>query len=65
MVEDSRNVVRRAVQEARQEARQERNLEIARSLLGLLPPEVIAERTGLTVAEVEALAGESGGVVGH
>ena len=55
MVEDSRNVVRRAVQEARQEARQERNREIARSLLGLLPPDVIAERTGLTTEDVQAL----------
>ena len=54
MVEDSRNVVRRAVQEARQEW----NQEIARSLLGLLPPEVIAERTGLTLPEVKALQAE-------
>ncbi|MGA1264655.1 MAG: Rpn family recombination-promoting nuclease/putative transposase, partial [Prochlorothrix sp.] len=36
-------------------ARQERNREIARSLLGLLPPDVIAERTGLTTEDVQAL----------
>ena len=63
-VEDGRNVVRRALleglQQGREEGReagiQESRREIARSLLGLLPAAVIAERTGLTVAEVEALA---------
>ncbi|MGA1626470.1 MAG: Rpn family recombination-promoting nuclease/putative transposase [Prochlorothrix sp.] len=62
-LEDSRNVVRRAAQEnlaqglqqgLQQGAAQSRR-EIARSLLGVLPVAVIAEKTGLTIAEVEAL----------
>ena len=61
-VEDGRNVVRRALleglQQGRTEGEQQRSRDIARSLLGLLPPGTIAEKTGLTVAEVEALAGE-------
>ena len=63
-VEDGRNVVRRALLEGRQQGREEgrtegeqqRSRDIARSLRGLLPVAVIAEKTGLTVAEVEALA---------
>ena len=51
-VEDGRNVVRRALLEVQQQ----RSREIARSLRGLLPVAVIAEKTGLTLAEVEALA---------
>ncbi len=61
-MEDGRNVVRRALleglQQGRTEGEQQRSRDIARSLLGLLPPGTIAEKTGLTVAEVEALAGE-------
>ncbi|MGA1264110.1 MAG: Rpn family recombination-promoting nuclease/putative transposase [Prochlorothrix sp.] len=67
MVEDNRNVVRRAILEGRQQGREEglqkgreegereSRLAIARSLLDLLPAAVIAERTGLSIAEVEAL----------
>lgn len=73
-IEDSRNIVLKAAQESLQEGLQqglqqglEQGLlrgvdqsrrEIARSLLGVLPAAVIAEKTGLTVAEVEALAAE-------
>jgi len=69
-VEDSRNVVRRALlegleqglqqglQQGQAQGEQQRSRDIARSLLGLLPPETIAEKTGLTVAEVEALGTE-------
>ena len=71
-VEDSRNVVRRALlegleqgreeglqrglQQGQAQGKQQRSRDIARSLLGLLPPATISEKTGLTVAEVEALA---------
>ncbi len=47
--------LQQGLQQAR-EAVQESRRDIARSLLGLLPTEVIADRTGLTLAEVEALA---------
>jgi len=69
-VEDSHNVVRRALlegleqglqqglQQGQAQGEQQRSRDIARSLLGLLPPETIAEKTGLTVAEVEALGTE-------
>jgi predicted transposase/invertase (TIGR01784 family) len=76
LVEDSRNVVLRATQEGLQQGLQEglqqglqqgreegvqaSRREIARSLVGLLPLEVIAERTGLAMEEVEALAREMG-----
>ncbi|MGA1284372.1 MAG: Rpn family recombination-promoting nuclease/putative transposase, partial [Prochlorothrix sp.] len=48
--------LQRGLQQGQAQGEQQRSRDIARSLLGLLPPETIAEKTGLTVAEVEALA---------
>jgi len=36
-------------------AKQEKAIEIARGLMGLLPIEVIAEKTGLLIQEIEKL----------
>lgn len=71
VLQDNRNIVLQAareglaqgrqegLQEGRQEGRQEGLMagkrEVARSLLGVLPLEVISEKTGLSVAELEAL----------
>jgi predicted transposase/invertase (TIGR01784 family) len=56
---DSRNAIRKAAQDAetRGEARGEAKakIEIARSLLGVLPIETISLTTGLSVSEIEAL----------
>lgn len=50
-LEDSRNVVLKAEQDGREQSKRE----IARSLLDILPPEVISAKTGLSLAEIEAL----------
>ncbi|GAA6622930.1 Rpn family recombination-promoting nuclease/putative transposase [Scytonema sp. NUACC26] len=60
---DNRNAILKARQEGREEGREEgrleggksKALEIARSLLDLLDAETIAQKTGLTVAEVQQL----------
>ncbi len=46
---------RNAILKAKQEGRQEERLEIARSLLDVLDEETIAQKTALTVAEVQRL----------
>lgn len=58
-VEDSRNIVRRSLQQGLEQGLQQSRRDIARSLLDLLPPSVIAEKTGLSLPEVEALSQES------
>ena len=56
---DNRNAILKAKQDGeikgRQEGRQEERLEIARSLLDLLDAETIAQKTGLTIAQVQQL----------
>ncbi len=56
---DNRNAILKARQdgktEGRQEGRQEERLEIARSLLDLLDAATIAEKTGLSIAQVQQL----------
>jgi predicted transposase/invertase (TIGR01784 family) len=60
---DNRNAILKARQEGRQEGLLEgeqlgekrKALEIARQLLGVLDDETIAQKTGLTVAEIQAL----------
>jgi predicted transposase/invertase (TIGR01784 family) len=44
--------------EGRKEGRKEQALEIAKNLLGLLEPEVIAQKTGLTIDQVRELQKE-------
>ncbi|WP_019502626.1 Rpn family recombination-promoting nuclease/putative transposase [Pseudanabaena sp. PCC 6802] len=63
VLHDSRNMIllaqqtgyKEGRQEGRLEGRQEERLEIASSLLDILDAETIAQKTGLTVAEVERL----------
>jgi predicted transposase/invertase (TIGR01784 family) len=56
---DNRNAILKAKQdglkEGRQEGRQEERLEIARQLLDVLDVETISQKTGLTIAEIQAL----------
>jgi predicted transposase/invertase (TIGR01784 family) len=52
---DNRNAIRYAEQKGRQEGRQETMMEIARQLLDILDVETISLKTGLTVAEIQAL----------
>lgn len=52
---DNRNAILKAKQEGKQEGRQEERLEIARLLLDVLDEQTIAQKTGLTVAEVRRL----------
>ena len=51
VLHDNRN----AILEAKQDGRQEGRLEIARSLLDLLDAETIAQKTELTIAQVQKL----------
>ena len=53
--------LQQGIERGREAGVEESRREIARSLLGLLPVAVIAERTGLTSAAVEALAAEQEG----
>jgi predicted transposase/invertase (TIGR01784 family) len=56
---DNRNAILKAKQdglkEGQQKGRQEERLEIARQLLDVLDVETISQKTGLTVAEIQAL----------
>jgi len=52
---DNRNAILKARQDGKTEGRQEERLEIARSLLDLLDAETIAEKTGLSIAQVQQL----------
>jgi hypothetical protein len=52
---DNRNALRYAEQKGRQEERQETMMEIARQLLDVLDAETISLKTGLTMAEIQAL----------
>lgn len=54
---DNRNAILKARQEGLQEGEKRKAIEIARSLLDLLDEETIAQKTGLTVAEVGQLKG--------
>ena len=64
VLEDNRNIMLKAALDGREEGLQQglqqgveqSKREIARSLLDLLPPEVISERTGLSLAEIAALS---------
>ena len=49
-------VERDVIGNAKLEGREEERYTIARNLLGLLPPEVIAEKTGLTLQEIVKLS---------
>ncbi len=53
---DNRNAILKARQDGKTEGRQEERLEIARSLLDLLDAETIAEKTGLSIAQVQQLS---------
>lgn len=52
---DNRNAILKARQDGKTEGRQEERLEIARLLLDLLDAETIAEKTGLSIAQVQQL----------
>ncbi len=52
---DNRNAVAKAHQQGRQEGRQEERMEIAHALLGVLSIELISQKTGLSVEEVQQL----------
>ncbi|NJM47756.1 MAG: Rpn family recombination-promoting nuclease/putative transposase [Alkalinema sp. RU_4_3] len=52
---DNRNAIRYAEQKGRQEGRKETMIEIARQLLDVLDAETISVKTGLTLAEIQAL----------
>ncbi|MEB3275043.1 MAG: Rpn family recombination-promoting nuclease/putative transposase [Prochlorothrix sp.] len=47
--------IQQGIEQGIEQGERQRAIEIARSLLGVLPIEVIAEKTGLTAAEVEGL----------
>ena len=51
--DDNRNAILKARQEEETKGRQEERLEIARSLL--VDAEMIAQKTGLTIAQVQQL----------
>lgn len=53
--EEKEEAVKEAVREAVARKEREKTLEIAKALLDLLTPEVIAEKTGLEIEEVEKL----------
>jgi hypothetical protein len=53
--EEKQEAVREAVREAVERRDREKAIEFAKSLLDLLAPEVIAEKTGLDIEEVERL----------
>ena len=53
---DEVSALNKAKREGRQQGSRERAIEIARSLMDVLPVEVIAEKTGLSVEEVEMLS---------
>lgn len=53
--EEKQEAVREAVREAIARIEREKTIEIAESLLDILSPEMIAEKTGLAVEEVEKL----------
>jgi predicted transposase/invertase (TIGR01784 family) len=63
---DNRNAILKAKQdglkEGRQEGRQEERLEIARQLLDVLDVETISQKTGLTIAEIQALRSDDSSV---
>ncbi len=52
---DNRNAILKARQDGKTEGRQEERLEIARSLLDLLDADTIAQKTGLSIAQVQKL----------
>ncbi|WP_018663910.1 hypothetical protein [Heyndrickxia acidiproducens] len=53
--EEKQEAVREAEERARQEAEKEAAIKIAKSLLEILTPEVVAEKTGLTIDEVKKI----------
>ena len=55
VLHDNRNSLLYAKQEGKKEGKLEAKLEIARQLLDVLDVETIAQKTGLSLAEIEAL----------
>ena len=55
VLHDNRNALLYAKQEGKKEGKLEAKLEIARQLLDVLDVETIAQKTGLSLAEIEAL----------
>ena len=55
VLHDNRNALLYAKQEGKKEGKLEAKLEIARQLLDVLDVETIARKTGLSLAEIEAL----------
>ena len=55
VLHDNRNSLLCAKQEGKKEGKLEAKLEIARQLLDVLDVETIAQKTGLSLAEIEAL----------
>ena len=55
VLHDNRNSLLYAKQEGKKKGKLESKLEIARQLLDVLDVETIAQKTGLSLAEIEAL----------
>jgi predicted transposase/invertase (TIGR01784 family) len=55
---DSRNAIRKAAQDGEVRGKRSAKIEIARSLLNVLPVETISQTTGLSLSDIEALKRE-------
>ena len=58
-IQDQRGAIAKATQQGRQEGRQETQREIAQRLLGMMEAEAIAQITGLSLLEIQALRSRS------